>query len=116
MASLKNFKILNIWLKNDYEMFKWQRDKNNQLKLNDIIFLSIEYYWQFYTTVINAWSFKKCKNKFLLLIIAGMKTSKLNLNVNCLQLIYLVEFIYIYIYYYLHELINVLENNKLCFE
>ena len=103
-ASLKNCKILNIGLRNFNVMFKWKSDKNNQLKLNEIIFF-------------NAWSFKKCKfliihNKFLLLIIAGMNKSKLNLNFNFSKPIYLVEFIYIYIYYYLHKLINVLENNK----
>ena len=114
-ASLKVFKIFNIGLRNFYVMFKGNSDKNNQLKLNKIIFLSIEYYCQFYTCVINAWSFKYCTDKFLLLIIAGMNTSKLNLNFDCKKPIYLVEFIYIYIYYNLHKLVC-LKNNNLCFE
>ena len=98
-------------------MFKTKSDKNNQLKLNEIIiFIN-----RVLLTILQLRNqrlivFKKCKDKFLLLIIAGMNTFKLNLNFNCSTPIYLVEFIYIYIYYYLHKLINVLENNKLGFE
>ena len=56
-------------------MFKLQSNTINQFKLHEIILYINRVFFTIYTCVINAKSYNKCKDNFLLLKIANMNTS-----------------------------------------